>query len=267
MKKLTLEDSKTYQLGILDSIDTFCKSNNIKYSIAYGTLLGAVRHHGFIPWDDDIDIVMPREDYTRFVNLYQDSHYVLLTGDKIANHLHVVVTDPSTVVEFKPGTSDALFYRGGVWVDIFPLDKVPSSEDKFELLKKQIARRRIMQRYGELSPINKSDNVIKKGIKCIIHRILSLFAGHNGKAALRLMEKYKNEETDKVANLAVWYLKSNKSIPSEWLDYYVTLDFEGKSYQCFSQYHDYLVNLYGDYMKLPPPDERVPKHDYIAYRK
>ena len=253
MEKLTLEESKTYQLGILDSIDTFCKLNGIRYSIAYGTLLGAVRHHGFIPWDDDIDIVMPREDYSRFVSQYQDNHYVLLTGDKIANHLHVVVTDPSTFVEFKPGTSDALFYRGGVWVDVFPLDYVSKNEEKFELQKRQIAKRRILQRYGEISPVNSSDGGIRKAFKLIIHKFLSLLVALNGKASLKLMKKYNDENTGKVANLAVWYLKTNKAVPSEWFEQYVTLDFEGRKYQSISHYHDYLASLYGDSMKLPPP--------------
>ncbi|EHE03878.1 lipopolysaccharide cholinephosphotransferase licD [Streptococcus pneumoniae 5185-06] len=71
MKQLTVEDAKQIELEILDYIDTLCKKHNINYIINYGTLIGAVRHEGFIPWDDDIDLSMPREDYQRFINIFQ----------------------------------------------------------------------------------------------------------------------------------------------------------------------------------------------------
>ena len=74
MKEITIEESKKIQLMILDSIDLFCKSNNLRYSLAYGTLIGAVRHHGFIPWDDDIDIMMPRPDYDKFLKLFKQEN-------------------------------------------------------------------------------------------------------------------------------------------------------------------------------------------------
>lgn len=71
MKQLTIEDAKQIELEILDYIDTLCKKHNINYIINYGTLIGAVRHQGFIPWDDDIDLSMPREDYQRFINIFK----------------------------------------------------------------------------------------------------------------------------------------------------------------------------------------------------
>lgn len=258
MEKITLEESKQYQIGILSSIDAFCRSHDINYSIAYGTLLGAARHRGFIPWDDDIDIVMLRKDYDRFVENYSDEHYRLVRGENIANHLHVVVTDPSTVVKFDEGTTDALFYKGGVWVDVFPLDNVPDDDGKYEKIKKKIYQRRFLQRYGEVSPVNKGDRVIKKFVKRIVHVFLALTKDYNGAKALKLMRTYNTTNTNKVANFAVWYLKNNQSIPSKWFDDYIELEFEGRRFRAIKNYIDYLVSLYGDWQKLPPHPSEYP---------
>ena len=79
MKAISQEEIRSIQIAILNSVDAFCRKNNLKYSLAYGTLIGAVRHKGFIPWDDDIDIIMPRPDYDRFVAKYKDSVYDVLS--------------------------------------------------------------------------------------------------------------------------------------------------------------------------------------------
>ena len=90
MKQLTIEDAKQIELEILDYIDTLCKKHNINYIINYGTLIGAVRHEGFIPWDDDIDLSMPREDYQRFINIFQKekSKYKLLSLETDKNYFN-----------------------------------------------------------------------------------------------------------------------------------------------------------------------------------
>ena len=207
-----------------------------------------------------------RQDYDRFVESYSDEHYRLVRGENIANHLHVVVTDPSTVVKFDEGTTDALFYKGGVWVDIFPLDNVPDDDGKYEKIKKKIYQRRFLQKYGEVSPVNKGDRVIKKFVKRIVHVFLALTKDYNGAKALKLMRTYNTTNTNKVANFAVWYLKNNQSIPSKWFDDYIELEFEGRRFRAIKNYIDYLVSLYGDWQKLPPPSERVPRHNYEAYK-
>jgi len=263
---LSLEESKKCQLDILIHIDNFCRANNISYSIAYGTLLGAVRHKGFIPWDDDIDIVMLRPDYEQFVATYHDDRFKLILGKDIANHLHVVVSDNTTRVQYPKGTSDDIFYKGGVWVDVFPLDKVPENQIKYNLLRYSISYRRLLQKMGELLPLSANQRHFwKKIIRYPLFFILHPFKDYNGNKALKLMQKYRNSESTKVASLAVWYLSNNKSMPIEWFQNFCELEFEGNFFYATTKFHDYLVSLYGDYMKLPPEEERKPKHLYDAF--
>ncbi len=267
MKELSLEESKKSQLGILVCIDKFCRKNNIQYSLAYGTLLGAVRHKGFIPWDDDIDIVMLRSEYEKFIATYNDVRYNLIKGDGISNHLHVVVSDSHTVVEYPKGSSDAFFYKGGLWVDVFPLDLVPESDADYYTLRKSISRRRVLQKLGELPNFqNENVNVLKKMARRILYYLLNPFKDINGNAALRLLQKYNNSKSSRVASLSVWYLSHNIPMPKKWFEEYCELEFEGIKFKSTKSYHDYLVSLYGDFMKLPPEEERQGKHHYKAYK-
>ena len=128
MKKLNLYDIKTLELDLLINFDKFCKENNLIYFIAYGTLLGAIRHGGFIPWDDDIDIQMPRTDYEKFLTLrdkYESSFYgnvIKTLGDKGYPFPFTKIENKNTlVIEHKMTTK----IKTGVWVDIFPMDGLP----------------------------------------------------------------------------------------------------------------------------------------------
>ena len=268
MEELSLEKSKKIQLEILECIDEFCRKENIQYSIAYGTLLGAVRHHGFIPWDDDIDIVMLRSEYDRFVASYRSERYPLITGDRISNHLHVVVSDSHTVVEYPKGSSDAFFYKGGLWVDVFPLDTVPEDLDKYNVLRKSISTRRKLQKLGELPNLrNQNSPKWKKMAKRMIYYLLHPFKDYNGKKALGLLQKYNNTNSSKVASLSVWYWTHSEFMPKSWFTDFCELEFEGRRFKAVKSYDEYLRSLYGDYMKLPPVEERKGKHKYKVYSR
>ena len=134
MKELSKNEIKTIQLDILQSIHQFCETNNIRYSLAYGTLLGAIRHKGYIPWDDDIDVMMPRPDYERFIQNYpnfcdrnivqtynNDNSYYLWCA-KVYDNRTEQITFPT---------------RSGVCVDVFPIDGLPDNlEDVRKYIKK-----------------------------------------------------------------------------------------------------------------------------------
>lgn len=123
MKKITIEEAKKIELDILSYIDDFCKKNNIEYFINYGTLIGAVRHKGFIPWDDDIDISMTRENYDKFIEYYKNdkSKYKLLALETNKHYFNnfAKIVDSTTRID---NTRIYKSYPSGIFIDIFPMD-------------------------------------------------------------------------------------------------------------------------------------------------
>ena len=123
MKKITIEEAKKIELDILSYIDDFCQKNNIEYFINYGTLIGAVRHKGFIPWDDDIDISMTRENYDKFIEYYKNdkSKYKLLALETNKHYFNnfAKIVDSTTRID---NTRIYKSYPSGIFIDIFPMD-------------------------------------------------------------------------------------------------------------------------------------------------
>lgn len=257
MQELSPEECKKLQLNILINVAKYCDEHDIKYSLAYGTLIGAIRHKGFIPWDDDIDIVMVRDEYERFVATYQDEKYVMIPGEQIANHLHVVVSDMSTELVFHKSPSDSHFYHGGVWVDIFPIDKVPDSEMGFKALTKSLLFVKNLHRLSQFTP--RKEIYMK-----LAHIILAPFEKGLNRCMLRMMQMFNGHSSNTVGDLALCYLPY-PSFPVRLMDEYIAVEFEGHCFKSMRGYDEFLRGIYGDYMKLPPPEQQIPRHGYTAY--
>ena len=257
MKEITPEESKKLQLDILINVARFCEEHDIKYSLAYGTLIGAIRHKGFIPWDDDIDIIMMRDEYERFVDTYHDDKYVLIFGEEKGNHLHVVVNDMRTIINSQKKATEK-FYKGGVWVDIFPIDYVPEDETSYRRFMKTIWLLCKLQRVGELYDPQ------SKLLSRLAHPFLRPFQKYFGKLAKRKMLQYGKSQTKTVANVSLWYL-NYPSFPASFMNEYVNIEFEGHVFKSIKRYDEFLRGIYGDYMQLPPENERIPKHSYTTY--
>lgn len=257
MKEVSLRECKELELRILVNIADFCNKHHIKYSLAYGTLIGAIRHKGFIPWDDDIDIIMKRDEYEKFLSLYHDDYYQLIDGKHQSNQLHVRVSDMSTRLEFLASEGSKHFYKGGVWVDVFPIDKAPNKLGQYRKLKKRIF---YSYRLFFMSIFTPSKSVVKK----MMHGMLSLFKGVLEKNVHTLVQSYNSKQVNMMANLSLWYL-DYPAFPSFYMNDYVDVEFEGYTFKAMKHYDDFLRGIYGDYMKLPPEDQRCPRHSYIAY--
>ena len=269
MKYLTIEEIHEEETKILKQFIKFCDENDITYYICGGTLLGAIRHKGFIPWDDDIDIMMPRKEFEKFIELSQRKK----VGDKleVISFYNGKLHYPFCKVMNKKIKADEKFLKDKseqyLWIDIFPMDGIPEDNKKNEKLYKKVIRTRKMIKtlYAEDGYI---EDITKNKIKTILKKILRLIATPNFKIKtiekLEKLSKSYNYDTSKYVGGVLWgYGPQERMLKSEIHD--CKVEFEGIQVNTMSCYDKYLTNLYGDYMKLPPLEDRI-SHEIKLYR-
>ena len=266
MRIISPEELNRIQLEILDGVHAFCVKNSIRYSLAFGTLLGAVRHKGYIPWDDDIDIMMPRPDYNRFVTSFNGAfnHLVVAAPELDLGYYasYANVYDNRTLL-----IEGANGHRGmdlGVKIDVFPLDGIPLPEEDYMNLKKDLWVKNCVL-YAKRIKLLKS----KHKVSFIKTRIKNWFKSYKTiqKEITNTISKYSFDESDFVDVLAFNpYLHSTRFYSSVATDYN-RVPFEDREYMCVKDYHSVLQGLYGDYMQLPPEEKRIPHHGFTAYWK
>lgn len=264
LKKMDLDELKKCELDILLWFDNLCKQYNLQYYIFSGTLLGAVRHHGFIPWDDDIDVAMMREDYEQLLSIHaKDDRYRILSPKscKTCYIPYAKAIDTYTIID--ENTGDGI--SPSVYIDIFPLDKDLPQKDQRKRRARIIHIRRKLLHYS----VNKihSGNKISVLLKTMIGRVLKLYGSHRlNLSVINEAKKYNGIDTDYVSDLSwgnycerqVW--KKEWFVPAEF-------EFEKHLFPGPVNYHEVLTTLYGDYMELPPEKCRVPKHELMVYLK
>ena len=261
-----LSEIKNIELEILKYTTNFCEKNNLKYILGYGTLLGAVRHKGFIPWDDDIDILMPRKDYDKLCKIWGKSNrYKLLDcrNDKEYIYPFVKIIDSYTRLK----EYDTLVQTNlGIYIDIFPYDGVPEDESRRRKLLKKCANLEKMRMHSMMSveKIMHSDpkkNIGRKMLWKVLNRI--------GPARLsRIIEKTIAKYS--VSNSKWQGCLCTRFPEREIMSYKVwkgttELEFEGQEFKVPLNYDEMLKINYGDYMKLPPEEERCLKHNFKAW--
>lgn len=265
MVQLTKPQIHSVLLEILKEVDSFCKEKGLRYSMAYGTLLGAVRHKGFIPWDDDIDILMPRPDFETFVAEFgkePGARYRCLYNTDNENecfmHFFAKVHDSWTVS--KQGNS--VKYRFGLNIDIFPVDGKP---DDVNVQKK-------MERM--LSSCSHRLNICGTGFRLFdFHQpLFSKLSAHlHGeqywiRKMQETMRKYDFDKCAKAGSVSVKYNGLREIFDRSMFENYTELEFEGLRFPAFTGWEEFLSQQYGDYMQLPPENKRR-THNIIAYLK
>ncbi len=269
MKYLSSQQIKKEEQEILDFVVKILDENNLKYSLCGGTLIGAIRHKGFIPWDDDIDIMLPREDYNKLMEIFRDStletKFEALSYELgNSSYPFCKVCNSEYVVKY-----DGYIEEECLWIDIFPADSFPiDDKEAIRWCKKGRFYRQI---YATKNQKNKYILIAKNGIiKKIVKFLVKFFMMPINKRSLtgkivKLSHKYENVNSPYIG-VYVWGYGPNERMKKEYFENLINVEFEGKNYKAFADYDKYLTAIYGDYMKLPPEEKRN-THKFKAYKK
>ncbi len=260
MKAITLDELKTIQLDLLQKTADFCEKNGLRYFLCGGTLIGAIRHKGYIPWDDDIDIAMPRPDYEKFVKTFNkpENYYQVAYLDNSSTYAYAFakVYDNRTILR-------ELHYPGenfGVNIDVFPADGVKNTT--------QIKKIMILHKLLNTKRANYYHRTLSKKIINTFGKVLLLpFSAHK-------IATWMNNEASKYTfySLPMAGVIANPLGPGEMVDKSVFesdiyQEFEGREYRVPIGYDAWLRSIYGDYMQLPPIEHRVTHHTFKAWWK
>ena len=272
MTALSTKEIQILSLDILEDIHQFCKSNGIKYSLAYGSLIGAIRHHGFIPWDDDIDIFMPRQEYERFCRTYHSDKFKLICESNPNYYLNYGRVYDYRKTTIKTQLPFADHYDGGVWVDVFPMDGADENHDRFVEKMRKLQRCWYLQlRYrnalGPFSNIFKAPNVkdfcilLTLKLFCPIRKKLKEVNTILRKEA----RQYAFGETSRWSDFCCINVKDNNYHMIQEFEEVSEIEFNGHKAFILNGYDNVLRRRYGDYMILPPENQRKSRHGHVTF--
>lgn len=266
MKKLKLDEIKISELKILLELDNFCKNNNLKYYLAGGTLLGAIRHKGFIPWDDDIDVCMPRKDYEFLVKNFKSNNKNLIIKSSLLNNLNIPfakIIDLSTEIDSKFDESEI---NKHLWIDIFPVDGLPEDIGKVKEIYSKCNFYRTLLLLQD-ARLGEGTTFFRKYAKYLLKPIAKLYGSKRCIEKMEKIAKYNLYETSKYVGAVTWglYGVGERMLKTEF-EKTVEVEFEGHKFPAFSCWDSYLRGLYGNYMELPPLEKRK-THNMTVYLK
>ncbi len=267
MKQLTLRELQLAELDILKRYAAFCKKHNLKYSLIYGTLIGAARHQVFIPWDDDIDVCMPRPDYERLLSLAEDFNHA--TYKLIANPLGhsldaiyaAIINTDIPCVNMYTDTMRSSY----LWIDIFPVDGFAADDI---IMKGIYLRSRLYQKMVKIAgaKYNTGKSTAHRLGKLFLIPLCRLYGIQRCLDRMDLLAKSYPYDTANDIGIIAWGEGPQERFPKTGFDNMQELEFEGQKFPVLSCWKDYLKNMYGDYTQLPPESERI-DHNIIAYKK
>lgn len=258
MRKIEQKECREIQMTILDEIDRICKENNLKYSLAYGTLLGAIRHKGYIPWDDDIDIFLFREDYDKLIALLKDPNvkkqeWFSLLDDTVKDYYYPFAKayDSRTHVKMDRHKGEM-----GIWVDIFPLDSLPRTRffEKPFVLYCSFLRVICLALSTDFKA--KTLDTWTRLYKRFFYVLVSMMGKKRYcRFVQRVFRLFSAKKSNRVASL-FFDTKADCVWDRDRLTEFAYYKFENREYMGVKDYDYYLSECYHDYMQLPPEEKR-----------
>lgn len=249
-------------LEILRVFDRFCREHDLKYSLYAGSLLGAVRHKAFIPWDDDLDVCMERSEYDRFITLWEQdppAGYILQNKENTPAYWQSFSKIRKDHTTFLQEEREAGKYHAGIFLDVFPLDRMPDGKLNRAIYKWHCMKYQLLTR--EFVP-SKAGTVTRLGSAAILASIPESRREKVRRKTLARITRFNHRRDLEVAAIETM-ASLRKPFAPDMLDNYVDLPFEDGEFMCFAGWHDHLRRKFGDYMQLPPVEERAWRHHPI----
>lgn len=269
-QQLDSQEIKKILLDILSYFHNCCQKHGLRYFLDGGTLIGAVRHKGFIPWDDDIDVIMPRDDYEKLRRLYQPEtgceHFILhdYRTDETSTYPFLKLSDERTVL-IPPGKDN--ISPMGIFIDIFPLDGMPETRKKVLLHARWIS---FLRRCAVLSSLHTGVQGRHPVKSAIVYLVKHIPVFNTPRFWNNLIDKTASKyplKDSRYAGNAVWGPVGNQLSDAKIFDSSILIDFENYRFFAVEDYNHYLTVCYGDYMTPPPPEKRFGEHIVDCYRK
>lgn len=271
--EISIKETQRISLELLNVVANVCEEQHLRYALIYGTLIGAVRHQGYIPWDDDIDIMMPRPDYEKLLqylkkHIGEYPHIQIFNPDECADYPYMItrISDNRYVIDVdneKP-------YGMGVFIDVYPYDGLGNS--KKEALKFGLKGDRLSSLCYQATRRRFAIETTTSNVRKILKYPVYLYAKLRGKEVFqRKLDKLagiKEYDESNYVGCVVWLSWGEKDIfPRKWFEETILVKFDKYKFRIPKEYDALLRYEYGDYMKLPPEKERVGHHNYKVYKK
>lgn len=266
IKPCSLKEAQAIMVLIMKEVHRICENNNIKYFLEGGTLLGAIRHKGFIPWDDDLDISMPREDYEKFIKIAPrelSSEFFMQTidTDPYYNLYHIPLKIRHNGSVFVEEQEDNKRYRNGIYIDIFPIDRIPESKFKYRVQAKLSKFLLLMKMNISTRDAYSLKFFVRTGFQ-LLGRLIS------GKFIIKILAwtlKWNRESKSKIYTYGPELVWSN-TYREEDLFPLRKVKFEEEEFWAPNNPDAILTNFYGNYMELPPEDQRITHAKFIGLK-